>query len=64
MWLPAVIGAFAGAPLLARELEFGTFRYVWTQGAGRTRWLVALLLAGVLGVAALGTALGALLGWY
>ena len=31
-----LIGAFAGAPLLARELETGTFRYAWTQGVGRT----------------------------
>ena len=64
VWLPAVIGAFAGAPLLAREFEFGTFRYVWTQGAGRTRWLVALVVAGTLGVAMLAAALGVVLGWY
>jgi hypothetical protein len=31
--VPALIGAFAGAPLLARELETGTFRYAWTQGS-------------------------------
>ena len=37
VWLPALIGAFAGAPLLARELETGTFRYAWTQGVGRLR---------------------------
>ena len=28
--IPALIGAFSGAPLLARELETGTFRYAWT----------------------------------
>lgn len=28
--IPALIGAFAGAPLLARELETGTYRYAWT----------------------------------
>ena len=33
--VPALIGAFVGAPLLARELETGTFRYAWTQGFGR-----------------------------
>ena len=33
--VPALIGAFAGAPVLARELETGTFRYAWTQGIGR-----------------------------
>ena len=30
--VPALIGAFAAAPVLARELETGTFRYAWTQG--------------------------------
>jgi hypothetical protein len=34
--VPALIGAFAGAPVLARELETGTFRYAWTQGFGRS----------------------------
>ncbi len=36
--IPALIGAFVGAPVLAREFETGTFRYAWTQGFGRTRW--------------------------
>jgi ABC-2 family transporter len=40
---PALIGAFAGAPVLARELETGTYRYAWTQGYGRTRWTIAKL---------------------
>ncbi len=33
--VPVLIGAFVGAPVLARELETGTFRYAWTQGFGR-----------------------------
>jgi hypothetical protein len=37
-------GAFAGAPVLGRELETGTFRYAWTQGFGRRRWTVAKLV--------------------
>ena len=36
--VPALIGAFAGAPVLAREMETGTFRFAWTQGFGRCRW--------------------------
>ena len=36
--LPAVIGVFWGAPLVARELENGTHRLVWTQSISRTRW--------------------------
>ncbi len=35
---------FAGPPILARELENGTFRYAWTQGIGRVRWTVAKLI--------------------
>ena len=38
VFLPGIVGAFAGAPVLARELETGTFRYAWTQGVGRMRW--------------------------
>lgn len=37
--VPAAIGAFWGAPLLARELELGTHRLAWTQGVTRRRWL-------------------------
>lgn len=38
--LPVVFGLFISAPLLAREFESGTYRFAFTQGAGRTRWLV------------------------
>ena len=41
--IPPLIGAFVGAPVLARELETGTFRFTWTQGFGRARWTVATL---------------------
>jgi hypothetical protein len=41
--LPAIIGMFWGAPLVARELETGTFRLAWTQGRSRLRWLGAKL---------------------
>jgi hypothetical protein len=43
--VPALIGAFAGAPLLAGVFESGTFRYVFTQGFGRTRWATAKLVS-------------------
>jgi hypothetical protein len=36
--LPAIIGMFWGAPLVARELESGTFRLAWTQSRSRMRW--------------------------
>ncbi|QKW21832.1 ABC transporter permease [Kitasatospora sp. NA04385] len=41
---PALIGAFWGAPLIARELETGTHRMVWSQSVPRGRWLAAKLL--------------------
>jgi hypothetical protein len=43
--VPALIGAFAGAPLLAGVFESGTFRYVFTQGFGRARWSAAKLVS-------------------
>ena len=41
--IPALLGAFWGAPLVARELEAGTHRLVWNQSVTRRRWLVAKL---------------------
>jgi hypothetical protein len=40
---PVLLAMFAGPPVLARELENGTFRYAWTQGIGRVRWTIAKL---------------------
>ena len=49
--LPALVGIFWGAPLVARELETGTHRLVWTQGVTRTRWIAVKL--GVVGLASM-----------
>lgn len=49
--LPVILGMFWGAPLVARELESGTFRLAWTQGRSRLRWLGAKLA--VVGLATL-----------
>lgn len=38
--LPLLLGLFGGAPLVARELEGGTHRLVWTQGVTRRRWFL------------------------
>ncbi|MGH3217794.1 MAG: ABC transporter permease subunit [Streptosporangiaceae bacterium] len=44
---PAVIGIFWGAPLIAREIETGTYHLAWTQSISRQRWLaVKLALTG------------------
>jgi ABC-type transport system involved in multi-copper enzyme maturation permease subunit len=62
---PLVIGAFVGAPLMAREVESGTYRFAWTQGVGRTRLLLATLATLALIVTPVAVALGFLLGsWY
>jgi hypothetical protein len=62
--LPAVIGLFWGAPLIARELETGSFRLAWNQSITRERWLAVKL--GILGLASMAAAglLSLLLGWW
>lgn len=62
--VPALIGAFVGAPMLARELETGTFRYAWTQGFGPWRWTLAKLVALAVVVAAAAGAISVLISWY
>lgn len=57
--VPAVIGIFWGAPLIARELESGTHRLAWNQSVTRTRWLATKLA--VVGAAAAATT--GLLSW-
>ncbi|AEW98747.1 ABC transporter permease subunit [Streptantibioticus cattleyicolor] len=53
--LPLLIGMFAGAPLVAQEVEHGTHRLVWTQSVSRTQWLTAKLLVPAAGLVALST---------
>jgi ABC-type transport system involved in multi-copper enzyme maturation permease subunit len=62
--IPALIGAFAGAPILARELETGTFRFAWTQGFGRTRWTIAKLVPLAVAVTVATGAFTLLVSWY
>jgi hypothetical protein len=52
--VPAVLGAFWGAPLLTREIEAGTFRLAWNQSVTSTRWLAVKLA--VIGLTAMATA--------
>jgi hypothetical protein len=61
---PALIGAFVGAPVLAREMETGTFRYAWTQGFGRWRWTLAKLVPLGIAVAVAAGAFSLLFSWY
>ena len=61
--VPALIGSFAGAPVLARELESGTFRFAWTQGFERWRWALAKLVVLAVVLAAATFAFSVLVSW-
>ena len=62
--VPVLLGMFLGAPALARELENGTFRFAWTQGAGRTRWAVSTLVVPAVLITAATGAFTAIFWWY
>jgi len=62
--IPPLVGVFVGAPVLARELETGTFRFAWTQGCGRLRWAVAKLALLAIAVTAAAGAFSLLFSWY
>jgi ABC-2 family transporter len=57
--VPALIGLFWGAPLIARELETGTHRLAWNQSVTRLRWLATKLAV----IAAATAATVGLLSW-
>ncbi|WIV53788.1 ABC transporter permease [Amycolatopsis nalaikhensis] len=58
--LPVLVGVFFGAPLVAREVEQGTHRLVWTQGVSRLHWALVKfgLVGAITAVLAVGYALG------
>jgi hypothetical protein len=62
--VPAVLGLFWGAPLIARELDSGTFRLAWSQSVTRARWATVKLV--LIGGAAVLTAglMSLLIGWW
>jgi hypothetical protein len=51
---PALLGIFWAAPLVAHELETGTYRIVWTQSVTRSRWLTTKI--SVIGLASIAVA--------
>lgn len=63
-FVPFAIGGFLGAPLLARELEQGTWQLAWTQAVPRLRWLAVKLAALATVTVVLSGAFAALVGWY
>ncbi|MFG2922017.1 hypothetical protein ACGFYA_10875 [Streptomyces sp. NPDC048305] len=61
--LPALLGAFVAGPLIARELESGTFRMAWTQSVSPARWLTARLAVPTAALLAGSAVLAPLLHW-
>jgi hypothetical protein len=62
--VPVLAGVFLGGPALARELETGTFRFAWTQGCGRMRWVIAKLVLLGASVTLAAEALSLIFSWY
>jgi hypothetical protein len=62
--VPGLIGVLVGAPLIARELEYGTWRLAWSQTVPRTRWLAVKLALVTGGLIVLGAAMTAVITWY
>jgi ABC-type transport system involved in multi-copper enzyme maturation permease subunit len=62
--VPAVLGMFIGAPLVAREIETGTGQFAWTQAITRRRWLAAKVGWLLLAALAWGGAVGTLVTWW
>lgn len=62
--LPLLIGLFWGAPLVAREMESGTFRLAWTQSVTRRRWLLTKVGVLIAGAVVLAAAYSALSSWF
>src|SRR6202050_1438559 len=62
--VPGLIGVLVGAPLIARELEYGTWRLAWSQSVPRARWLAVKLALVTGGLIVLGAAMTAVITWY
>jgi ABC-type transport system involved in multi-copper enzyme maturation permease subunit len=62
--VPGLIGVLVGAPLIARELECGTWRLAWSQSVPRARWLAVKLAMVTGGLIVLGAAMTAVITWY
>lgn len=62
--VPALLGLFWGAPLVATELEQGTQQFIWTQGVTRARWLATKIAWVLLAAAIWGAAVAAAVTWW
>jgi hypothetical protein len=62
--VPAILGMFWGAPMVAREIEAGTSQFAWMQSITRVRWLAVKTGWLVLAAAIWGGAVAALVTWW
>jgi hypothetical protein len=62
--VPGLIGVLVGGSLIARELEYGTWRLAWSQTVPRARWLAVKLALVTSGLIVLGAAMTAVIMWY
>jgi hypothetical protein len=62
--VPCIVGIFWGAPLVAREIEGGTYRLAWTQSVTRTRWLTVRIGVMLLASMAVGGLLSLMTTWW
>jgi hypothetical protein len=62
--VPALLGLFWGAPLVAHELETGSLQWTWVQGVTRTRWFAVKAGCLLLAAAVWGGAVATLVTWW
>jgi hypothetical protein len=62
--VPALLGMFWGAPVVAHELETGTSQFTWMQSITRRHWLTVKTGWLLLAAAAWGGAVSALVTWW
>ncbi len=62
--LPLFIGMFFGTQVVARELEQGTYRLIWTQSISWSRWLLAKVAGIVVLIVCVTSLLYCLLLWW
>ena len=62
--VPAILGLFWGAPMVAREIEAGTSQFAWVQSVTRSRWLAVKTGWLVIAAAIWSGAVAALVTWW
>ncbi len=64
LFVPGLLAAFVAAPIVARELESGTYRFAWTQSRSRTSWLTAKVVLVIVPITTAAIAFSALFAWW